>query len=129
LIGKTYGKRFEIQDKLLHEIAPVAVQEIGACSACCVIEPSYYAWQRRPTQQTSSSSTTAWFNRSLRKRLKLSSRPAFTSPCVPSLTTLASLSLTGAPQEIIKKQTEQHAAFKLKNEYSKEKYKKRKEAK
>jgi tRNA (adenine-N(1)-)-methyltransferase non-catalytic subunit len=47
----------------------------------------------------------------------------------PSLITLASRSLTGTPQEIIKKQTEQHAAFKLKNEYSKEKYKKRKEAK
>jgi tRNA (adenine58-N1)-methyltransferase non-catalytic subunit len=32
-------------------------------------------------------------------------------------------------QEIIQKQIEQHAAYKLKNEYSKDKYKKRKEAK
>jgi len=33
------------------------------------------------------------------------------------------------PQEIIQKQIEQHANFTLKTEYSKEKYKKRKEAK
>lgn len=32
-------------------------------------------------------------------------------------------------QEIIQKQIEQHANFQLKTEYSKEKYKKRKEAK
>lgn len=34
-----------------------------------------------------------------------------------------------SPQEIIKAQIEQHANYELKTEYSKEKYKKRKEAK
>jgi len=37
--------------------------------------------------------------------------------------------ITDISQDIIKKQIEQHANYSLKTEYSKEKYKKRKEAK
>jgi len=46
-----------------------------------------------------------------------------------TLVLLLTLSLPAAPQEIIQKQIEQHANFALKTEYSKEKYRQRKEAK
>ncbi len=50
-------------------------------------------------------------------------------PAQVSLLVYLKFNISSAPQEIIRKQIEQHANYSLKTEYSKEKYKKRKEAK
>ncbi|KAH9923664.1 Gcd10p-domain-containing protein [Fomitopsis serialis] len=111
LVGRPFGLTYEIVEKKLRVVSPRTLQEVGMDPIACHVEFSDRAYAE-DTEATN----------------ELINDGQFVQPLTSE--EIEALKKSGLhASEIIKKQIEQHANYSLKTEYSKEKYKKRKEAK
>lgn len=112
LIDQPYGLAYEIVDKKLKILPPRSLDEVGTYAILCV---SWIFIIGNHTEDTDATN-------------ELINDGQFVQPL--TLEEIETLKQSGVhATDIIKKQIEQHANYSLKTEYSKEKYKKRKEAK
>ena len=129
LIGEPYGLAYEIVNQKLNKLPPRTIQELGA-KRVRGFEPELTF----SSELTEATNELINDDKVVQPLTTVEIEALKQSGVHSSVRALApypghTVAHKSALQEIIQKQIEQHANFTLKTEYSKEKYKKRKEAK
>jgi tRNA (adenine-N(1)-)-methyltransferase non-catalytic subunit len=130
-VGQPYGLTYEVVDKKLKVLPPHAVQEVGRPNCACFLVltlPIHHSIE--DTSATNEYINDGEFVQPLALQEIQALKQAGVHASVRLLEFICARMPKGSLfQDIIKKQIELHANYSLKTEYSKEKYKKRKEAK
>lgn len=130
LIGKPYGETYEITTTGGLIRVEATLTEIGSSfHPLCQISAHHARCPQRRQQRTTRISDRKDFKNSPLSTSKRSRTKEYLVESVYRLATLFVLILRLSFQDIIAKQIEEHSAYELKTEYSKDKYMKRKEAK